>query len=251
MKSVLKQKTAYGGKDTLFIFEDPELAPKARPGQFVEVRIDSGLEPFLRRPISIFSATGNEYGLLVRNAGKGTEIMSGWKPGHEADVLGPLGHGFEICADDQTVLLIGGGIGAAPLFFLANELTERGEKVKFIFSPQKQQILMKGFEPLKDRIEILYAQNRIHLAELTEEIFGTGNIDRVYTCGPNAMMNTIAQKAKQYHIPTQVSMEEHMGCGFGLCSGCAVKVRLEDGDFEYKKACQDGPVFSGEEVIFE
>lgn len=251
MIAKLLKTEAFGQRDTLYLFECPEIAEKAKPGQFVEVRVSDGMEPFLRRPISIFDAEGSILKLLVRTVGKGTRLMTGWGPGKEVDIIGPLGNGFDLESAGKEPLLVGGGIGAAPLYFLAKELLKKGCNPKLLFLPRRDAVVLNSFGNLKEELHTVFSENRKELPEILKiTIDEAEHLNMVYTCGPNMMMKTVSEICEERNLPVQVSMEERMGCGLGICAGCAVKIKTEDGDFIYKKACQDGPVFAGKEVLF-
>lgn len=251
MIAELKKKEAYGEKNILYTFECPGLAQKAKPGQFVEIRVNDGMEPFLRRPISIFDATDTELKLLVKTVGKGTAMMSEWESGKKTDIIGPLGNGFVIDPETENVLLVGGGIGVAPLYYLAKELVAQDKKVNLLYSPKRDSEVMGAYKDLEEKLQISFSENRTELPKLIEQqLSGEEKMDMIYTCGPTAMMQTVAEKGKENGVPTQVSLEEKMGCGMGICVGCVVAIKTKVDDFEYKRVCHDGPVFNGEEVIF-
>ena len=252
MIAVLTEKRVVTDRDVLYTFECLEMAQKAKAGQFVEVRVSEGMEPFLRRPISIFDVDGTKLRLLVRTVGTGTRMMKEWEPGQEADILGPLGNGFRVAGEEKHVLLVGGGIGAAPLYELAEVLKAQDTKIEYLFSPKRDAAVMGAYDALTDELVMHYSENRRELPVVLEEILKAGDspVDMVYTCGPTAMMHTVRDVCVKCGVPVQVSLEEKMGCGMGLCTGCVVKIRNGE-DFDYKKVCHDGPVFRGEEVIFE
>lgn len=251
MKTILKEKKQFGSRDVLYVFDCPELASKAKPGQFVEVKVSDGMEPFLRRPISIFDASENALKLLIRTVGIGTKLMTTWEPGKEVDILGPLGNGFDLSAVNEKALLIGGGIGAAPLFFLAKELQAQGKDVKLLFLPKRDAVVLESFGNLIDEANIVFAENRYAFPDVLKEELQTANEKpQIFTCGPTVMMKTATKVASEEGASIQVSLEERMGCGIGICAGCAVAIKTDDGDFTYKKVCKDGPVFNGEEVLF-
>lgn len=238
-------------RDTVYIFQGSEIARKAKAGQFVEVHVNPGLEPFLRRPISIYDIDGERFSLLVRTVGRGTKEMTCWEKGMRIDILGPLGNGFHRMLSDRKVLLVGGGIGAAPLYELGKQLIKAGTRVEFLFSPKRDARVMDAFQGLGSDMEVYFSENRTELPVLLAQLLSGGHRpDRVYACGPNAMMHTVVKKCEEAGIPIEVSMEAIMGCGMGICSGCVIKIKDGD-DFSYKKVCQDGPVFDGKEVIFD
>ena len=250
MKAILKEKTIVSERDTLYVFECQDLSEAVRPGQFFEIRIRSELEPFLRRPISIFDVHGKTAFISCQNGGGGTRMMTEWLEGQEADLIGPLGNGFQISDQKKKILLVGGGIGAAPLHLLAKELLHQEQEVIFLFSPKRDRSVLKAFEDVAGEITILYSENRTQLPLIVDEQMKNQDIDLICTCGPMAMMKSVVKQAKKYGIQVQVSLEEKMGCGIGICMGCAVPIRTNGKEFEYRRVCHDGPVFRGEEVIF-
>ena len=141
-------------RDTLYRFTCPAIARAALPGQFVELKLTGGCDPFLRRPISLFDADGTEtFSLLVRTVGRGTEYMTGWTPGMEIDVLGPLGSGFSWETDTRDCLLVAGGIGLAPMGFLARRLLDEGKRVRLLFSPRRDAALLDAL-PFRERLDV-------------------------------------------------------------------------------------------------
>lgn len=248
MRTVLTEVRSVTGRDTLYTFACPEIARKARPGQFVELKLTDGCEPFLRRPISIFDTDGaHTFSLLVRTAGRGTSAMRGWTPGTEADVLGPLGNGFSWGADAQNCVLAAGGIGLAPLAFLAKKLLEEGKRVQLLFSPRRDAGLLDAL-PFRARLAVSCAENRAAFPDALDALLEQG-ADALFSCGPEGLLEEAAKRAEARRVPCQLSVERRMACGFGICLGCAVAIRTEQG-VTYKKVCRDGPVFRGGEVAF-
>lgn len=248
MRATLLRSHPVTDRDTLYVFECPEIAQKARPGQFVELKLTDGVEPYLRRPISIFDADGEfTFSLLVRTVGTGTAMMTRWEPGKAVDVIGPLGNGFSWEESDEACLLVAGGIGLAPMHYLIRALQKERKQIRILFSPKRDADLLKvlsGLEPM----ETHFVANRGELPTVLSALL-SNRTDLVFACGPEGLLEAVAETAKVHGVPSQISMERRMGCGFGICVGCAVAVRTETG-MVYKKACKDGPVFSGEEVIF-
>lgn len=247
MLAKLIEKRGITTRDTLYTFSCPPIAQKATPGQFVEIKVTAGIDPFLRRPVSIFDADGQDtFSLLVRAVGQGTAIMSAWEPGTQVDVLGPLGHGFTWDSGTKTCVLAAGGIGLAPMGFLARQLLDAGRQVKLLFSPRRDSTLLDTL-PFLDRLEVCCPENRTALPSMLDGLLG--GADALFACGPEGMLETSVQRAIAAGVPCQLSLEQRMACGIGICLGCAVALRTPD-SLTYKKACKDGPVFRGEEVAF-
>lgn len=256
----------------LMCLHAPEIAAGAEPGQFLHIRCGDSTDPLLRRPISIHRVRRDQ-GLLYifyRVTGRGTTLLATKRAGEEIDVLGPLGKGFELPGPGERVAVVGGGIGAAPLFFLVDEITadmhndERKETtarqwVDFYLGAATGSLLPPG-DSLPDRVA------RVHLATddgsagyhgtvtglLQQHLDHRAPIDRIYACGPLPMLRAVGELAKNKSIFCQVSLEERMGCGVGACLSCACKIKNTAGEgFTYKHACSDGPVFNSGEVWYE
>ena len=161
-------------RDTLYRFTCPAIARAALPGQFVELKLTGGCDPFLRRPISLFDADGTEtFSLLVRTVGRGTEYMTGWTPGMEIDVLGPLGSGFSWETDTRDCLLVAGGIGLAPMGFLARRLLDEGKRVRLLFSPRRDAALLDAL-PFRERLDVSCCENRSALPAALDALLAQG-----------------------------------------------------------------------------
>ena len=232
----------------------PLIAAAAHPGQFVMVRVADRYDPLLRRPFSIHQQSSDgTLGLLFKTIGKGTDILAGVAVGELLDLIGPLGRGFDL-ERERPVCIIGGGMGIAPLYFLAGQL------------------LLSDRQPERDYV-LLGARNREELSPLVDDFIDLGypvqtatddgsmgqhgfipellaavlpTVSRVYTCGPHPMMKTIVKKCRQADVSCQVSLETHMACGLGACLGCTVS----GADGNYVHVCRQGPVFYGGEVAW-
>ena len=248
MLATLLEQRPVTERDTLYVFDCPELAQRAKPGQFVELKLTDSAEPFLRRPISIFDSDGERtFTLLVRTVGRGTEYMTRWTAGTEVDVLGPLGNGFFWDKNWNNCVIVGGGIGLAPLNYLARTLTREGKKVRLLFSPKRDIQLLESL-PEQENYDVFYSENRSGVCPALEKML-MEPADCVFCCGPEGMLEAVGEYAVAHNIPCQLSVERRMGCGFGICVGCAIAIRTENG-VVYKKVCKDGPVFRAEEVSF-
>ena len=210
---------------------------KARPGQFFMFRSDSfRQDPLLSRPFGVCDEKDGELSFLYQVVGKGTEIMASLRKDTEVKLLGPLGNGFSL-QKDKKIAVVGGGIGIAPLLYLVKSLKN---KCDFYAGFAKDPYYMKEFEP--------YANKVVTTSDLYDKKFITAAInpddyDYIYACGPNPMLKSLYEKAKD--IPMEVSMEAHMACGIGACLGCTI----EKFDGEFLRVCKDGPVFDSKEVF--
>jgi dihydroorotate dehydrogenase electron transfer subunit len=238
-------------------FRSPGIASESKPGQFVMIRVSDRLDPLLRRPFSICGiGTEDIVYILYRIVGRGTSILAERGEGEIVSVMGPLGNAFEFPKRDKKALLVAGGIGVAPLFFLA-QMMETSD-MEF----------MAGFTSSSEIIEtdhIHRSPMSISLAtddgtegytgkvtDLLDEYMGRHPEDKdsfcLYTCGPLPMLKRVASVANSLDIPCQVSIEAAMACGLGACQGCAVKVSSQNGQARYQHVCKDGPVFSARSV---
>ena len=218
------------------------------------LRISNDYQPLLRRPFSIHSVGGrrlrhkNRVEILYEVIGSGTKILSEKKPGEYIDILGPLGNGFSIL-DARFSIIVAGGMGVAPLFFLAQRLKERNALV-LIGARTKEEILSKKeFVNLGLDVKISTddgsAGFRGKVTELLRSILRINEQTNqwtseqiIYACGPKPMLKEISIISRQYNIPAQICLDEYMACGLGICLGCMVKTTNG-----YQAVCKDGPVF--------
>lgn len=227
----------------------PELASQAQAGQFVHVKPVGILQPLLRRPLSIadIDAAAGTLTLIYRIVGAGTEQLAALTSGELLDCIGPLGRGFELTGEKP--LLIGGGMGIAPLIFLARSLCPRPIEL-LIGGRSENEMFWPGlFENLCDSLHITTDDGTAGVqgttVDLLPHLLEKNKFDVIYTCGPRIMMENIAKLADGAGIPCYVSLEAHMACGVGACLSCT----CEGTDKVRRKICSDGPVFKAQEVF--
>jgi dihydroorotate dehydrogenase electron transfer subunit len=237
--------------------EAPEIASNARPGQFVMVRTTSCYDPLLRRPLSIHQTIGNQQvQLLYKVVGKGTRILAALTPGQKLSLTGPLGQGFNF-AGQQALCLVGGGMGIAPLYFLAREILRTTKPAKCIVLLGARTAAELGPLP-QDFMDIGATETHIatddgsrghhgFVAELLPQHLGPGQW-AVCTCGPHPMMKAVVGQCRKHGWQCQVSLETMMACGISACLGCAIP--RADLSGPYLHVCKDGPVFKAEEVAW-
>ena len=226
----------------------PDIARQVTPGQFVMVRPPEG-KNFLRRPFSVSdtdSAAGDII-LIYRIIGRGTAEMADMKPGDIMSVEGPLGHGFSI--PEGRALLVGGGVGIAPLIFLARSCPVK--PFVLIGGKNESEVFWTRFlEPYAEKVFVTTDDGSVgkkgFTIDLMPEVRATEKVTAVSTCGPGIMMRGVAQLAREHDIPCEVSMESRMGCGIGVCLGCTFEGQVSH---HRRKVCADGPVFPAEEVF--
>lgn len=234
----------------LLWLEAPEIASQAKPGQFVMVRCGEDEERQLRRPLSIHRCEGDKIALLFNVVGSGTEWLAQRTSGDKLDLLGPLGNGFSIYPDSKNLLLVAGGMGIAPLVFLAEEAVKQKLSVTLLYgTPSAAQL----YPQPSDGVEVIYATEdgstgrKGMITDLLPEF--VGGVEQVFACGPTAMYRNMAKnypQLQQLGKSTQVSLEVRMGCGVGICYGCTVKTRNG-----LRQVCKDGPIFELNDILWE
>ena len=244
-----------------------------QPGQFVMVRVRDRRDILLRRPLSIYAFDRDETGLVIellyRIAGKGTFALSRQKAGEHLEILGPLGHGFDIFPEMKKIVLLAGGIGVVPLAFLASHYMKlpTGDHLEIIgYIGAKSAGHLVGVDKLKEvctevKISTDDGSRDYHgfvtelLADDIESFIDGDSI--IYACGPSPMMRRLAEvlkacldAGKGKPIPCQISVEERMACGVGACLGCVIHVKAIGDKTQYKRVCQDGPIFDIRDIIW-
>lgn len=227
----------------------PQIAGAAQPGQFVMVAVGKETsDPLLRRPLSIHQAGLGVVSLLYRLVGKGTRQVAQMKKGEKVSLLGPLGQGFQLRTAPHHCL-VGGGVGVAPLLFLATAIRERlpSEKITVLLGGRTaaELLALADFEKVAPvQVATDDGSQGLHglVTELlAKEISGPATL---YSCGPTPMMKGVAALARQRQWPCQVSLEAMMACGMGACLGCAVqRAGIDETEKKYVHVCKDGPVF--------
>jgi len=237
------------------VLNAPLIAKNALPGQFVEVKVSNNCEPLLRRPFSIHQASSAKIEILYEVVGPGTEILSKRKAGGNLNIIGPLGNGFDLKSGlrpHASGILVAGGMGVAPILFLAAKLAKQ-KPIVLIGGKTKDRILCeKEFKNLGCGVKIATDDGsrgfKGYVSSLLEKELKTHNSrsTTIYACGPRPMLKEVSRVAKKFNIPAQISLEEHMACGIGACLGCVVNTRQG-----YKRVCQEGPVFEAAQIIWE
>lgn len=252
------------------------IAKTAKAGQFVAIQVQdssiSSFDPLLRRPISIaeISPEQDEITLLYRIQGRGTEILARARCGEQLSLMGPLGNGFSL-PDVGELWLVAGGIGIFPLYALAQSALAQGLIVRLFWGGESQSFLksaeLSSWQALGIPIHLSTLDGTLgdkglvteQIQGRLSELFGQTKQENevsprqitVATCGPKRMMQAVAELCMNFGVPVQVSLEERMGCAVGACLGCVCTLLDKDGTLIHKKVCQDGPVFRGEEVVWD
>lgn len=241
-----------------FSLSAKEIVDVAKPGQFIEIRVTDGLDPFLRRPISIYNMD-KENGILeiiFRVQGKGTEILSRKKEEDLVDIVGPLGYGTFKFEGYKNIAVLGGGIGVFPLYELAKNASKEITVNTYLGFRDKEAVLLEEeFGKVSNKLVITtddgsYKIHGFAINELKKDL-EEGKTDAIFACGPLPLLRAVQSLAKEKNIPCQISLEEKMACGLGVCLGCAVKTANSPKEApQYFHVCKGGPVFNSKDVEF-
>ncbi len=210
------------------------------PGQFINIKLDGF---FLRRPISICDVCGDETTIIYKTVGSGTEYLSRLNAGEKLDVLSGLGNGFDLSKSGNAPLVIGGGVGVPPMYYLAKCLKNEGKDVTAVlgFNTADEVFGTKEFEALGINTVLATADGSLGEKGFVTDVL-PDSYTYFYTCGPEPMLKAVYGKTV---TSGQLSFEERMGCGFGACMGCSCKTK-----YGSKRICKDGPVLVKEEIIW-
>ena len=267
----------------------PEIGEKVQPGQFINVRCGEGSAHILRRPFSVYrvhkrGGWASTIEIVFDIRGAGTEYLAHLRPHMMVDLVGPLGRGFALPKGRAHCLLVGGGIGAAPLFFLADDLRNEGHRVDVILGARSNRMLLNPIE-----VRRLASVARVvtedgstgekgRVTDVLEETIRRCETEIIYACGPHPMLEAVTGIGVNLDLPVQVAVEELMACGYGVCMTCVMPLKVknkagaardrgrattrpggnadgskgDDGDDEviYARSCTEGPVFNGASVVW-
>lgn len=242
-------------KDVFVItFDCPEIAMAARPGNFVNIKVNASTQPLLRRPFSIHDVRGTLIDIMAKTVGCGTAILADSPCSATMQILGPLGNSFNCSnASFETALLVSGGIGTAPMLFLEKSLAGQGiECINFIGGRTSEDLLSENLSECRTATEDGSAGFRGTVVDLLENDINALKADRnlkVFACGPNPMLKAVALFCRKHTIPCELSLESVMGCGIGICYGCSVEIRTPEGEIGTVLLCREGPVIDGERLV--
>jgi len=247
---------------SLVVLEASGIASACEPGQFVMVRCG---DLTLRRPFSVHAADGTHVALLYRHLGAGTAWLAGVQVGDTIDLYGPCGKGYSFPSDGERVLLMAGGLGIAPLHFLASRLAAASETV-LVHGGRSAYEMYSPHAKMGELMPSVRAAGKARVIQVTDDgscgargnaCFGAGPhlewADRIYVCGPVPMCRSFADMVLNADPDTackildaEVSLEVRMACGVGACYGCSIETRAGR-----RKVCQDGPVFRMGDIMWE
>lgn len=242
LQKVITNKRLLGD---IFTIEVSRPAGEIRPGQFFMLKAWND-ELSLMRPISVYRFDEQTLTFMYRVIGKGTQWLSQLKRNDKIKLLGALGNGFPCEEVHGHIALVGGGVGIPPLYETAKKLTSLDNRVDVYLGYKDALFAFEEFEDVCDNIFISSEAGFEGYKGFITDLLHTENYDAVFTCGPLIMMKKIIDQCRQSNTPVWCSMEKHMGCGIGACLVCSCKTTLG-----MKRACKDGPVFNGNDLIFE
>ncbi|MEX2324528.1 MAG: dihydroorotate dehydrogenase electron transfer subunit [Nitriliruptoraceae bacterium] len=245
----------------LLSFAAPQIALRARPGQFLNIAVGAP-GTLLRRPFSIArvsrqGAAAGTIDVVFDAHGPGTEWLTHVELHDFIDVIGPLGNGFPLPQRKVSCLLVGGGYGAAPLFYLARELTDRQFRVDMIVGAATGDRLLSPLETKSLSVTASFTTedgsygHRGRVTDVMDDVISSTNTGVVYACGPNPMLNAVSRVCAERGIPVQVAVEERMACGIGVCFTCTMPMRAKDGTIRMRRTCIDGPVLNGARIAWD
>lgn len=211
-------------------------------GQFVNIQLD-GL--YLRRPISVFDCEEGLLSIIYKVVGKGTEKMTTLSVGTELDILTGLGNGYDLSRVGAKPVLVGGGVGVPPMYYLAKKLIAAGKKPEIVvgFNTESEIFGVEFFEALGLNVTVTTVDGSRGIKGFVTNALETLDYDYICTCGPEPMLKALYRATE---CSGQYSFEERMGCGFGACMGCSCKTVTG-----YKRICKDGPILEKEEILWE
>lgn len=250
VKAKVIENSTIAGDVLKLLVAVPDIARITRPGQFVHIRLTDMLDPLLRRPISIADcdAENGTLTLIYRVVGRGTALMSKLQPGDTIDCMGPLGNGFTLTG--QRPLLVGGGMGLAPLIMLAKAFCSSPATILMGGRNERELFWADIYAGVCPDIHITTDDGSIghhgFTVDVLPHLLKSDKFDMIYACGPQAMLKGVSAVATQCNIPCQVSLEEYMACGTGACLSCT----CASTSGKRHKVCTDGPVFWAREVAW-
>ena len=250
----------------------PATFAQADPGQFVMVRVSAAIDPLLRRPLAVLDAgmlppeqakPGQEafFDMLYHVVGKGTGILAQAAPGSAIEVLGPLGKGFDLGKPDEEKLLVGGGIGLAPLYLLARTLLQQKAETVHVFAGGRSREDVLFFDEFAQLGAHCHAATNdgsfgekgfvaVPLAQHLDQL--KGRAVTIFACGPEPMLRAVAKIATERGVPCQVSLEGYMACGVGACLACVTPGRNHsEATPDFRCVCTEGPVFDVNDLQWE
>ena len=230
-------------------FRSIEIASAAAPGQFVNIKVNDFTYPLLRRPFSVYNIIGEEIKIVFNVIGTGSRILSSKQPGEMIDVIGPLGCSYTVDDNVETGLLVGGGLGVAPLPMLTNYFNKvKRNQLTFLGARSRHQVVTQYLKNICTATDDGTLGYRGTVVDLLRDHLSshTYTKPKIFACGPNIMLQAVGRLAEERGVDCEVSLESAMACGIGICQGCPVIRR--NGEQGYALICKDGPVFNTQTI---
>ncbi len=254
-KAAVLEHQNFQGEYRILRLAAPEIGPQVRPGQFIHLQIPGMGDRILRRPFSIYKASGEGVSILYKPVGRGTEAMIPLRPGAPVDLIGPLGNGYPELGKGRTPVLVAGGYGNAALFLKAKELPLKG--VAFFGGRTAQDILcVEEFKALGWDVRPTTDDGSLGTKGLVTAAFDPwleqqdANTLELFVCGPNPMLKAMGDRAMAHGFTAWLSLDKNMACGVGACLTCVIRRKTADG-WEWARCCKDGPVFESREILWD
>ena len=254
--------------------DDPAMARAIRPGQFLMIRLASGTDPLLARPFALYdvarddSGTPNAIDVVYLVLGRGTSVLSRLRAGDLVTIWGPLGNGFEL-SSEGSVVFVAGGIGQTPFLALGRwwlglgeygqerPSATRAESATLLYGVRSKDLAagIADFEAAGIAVELATddgsaGHNGYVTDLLTRRLERGERPSKVVGCGPPAMLAVLSKLVEKYDVPCDLSMENHMACGFGACFSCVAPIRQPDGSIDLRRVCVEGPIFPSRDVVW-
>ncbi len=241
------------------VFQSPKISSISQPGQFINILPSSDWDHIMRRPMSIASQGNDEISIIYKAIGDGTRIMANWQKGEIVDIIGPLGNYWKTY-EDTFPILIGGGVGIAPILNLHHLLTNKNIKHILIMGARNEKEHFLQHEPIK-QIYISTDDGSIgmkgNVIDVIQSIYSKNILpenSKIFSCGPPLMMETVRIYSLKNKLVCELALETIMACGIGICQGCTVERKIDKSpDHSYRKrfalACMDGPIFTAAEIV--
>ncbi len=257
-------------RDTFRVRVDcAEIAERITPGQFIMLRIAGRNDPLIGRPLALYNVEGRYLDVVYLVKGKFTSQLAGLHRGDQLDIWGPLGNGFA-ARDLEHLIMVAGGIGQTPFYALAQEYLRRkvfgnpprktasAQKITFCYGTRTAEYFAGLDDFAELGMEVLLATDdgsRGHhglVTDLLKQVLAETTLaPHIVCCGPERMMEAVAQVASDSGVPCEVSLETPMACGIGICFTCVAMIRDDAGECDYQRTCVEGPVFAAEQVVWQ
>jgi dihydroorotate dehydrogenase electron transfer subunit len=227
----------------------PQIASIINPGQFLNVRVSEKVFPLLRRPFSVCDVEGDYIYLMFNIMGEGTSILAQKPIGSEINMLGPLGHGFNLEGNFDTAVIVAGGLGAAPFPYLTRLLNKKKKIISFIGGKTKDDVITYKIINVHEATDDGSLGFKGNVVQLLNENVNSLKSDKIkiFACGPTVMLRALKEFCIDNDFDCEVSTECAMACGFGICQGCPIESTHQKE--KYLLVCQDGPVFNIKDVV--